>query len=467
MAISAIGVGSGLPLDELLANLEKSERQSLNMLTTRATRENTRLSAYGTIKTNIETLQKAAKELGKAETFGGLKTSSTSEAFSASAATGAIAGRYNIKIDQLATTQSLKSATGQPDRAAALATGDINIEVELVNGEKTTLTVAAADTSLNGIMQAFNTSNSVGVSATMVNTGDTTNPYYLLMNARGTGTEAAVKSITVSGVDPATDVSALNDTFGFNQGSGGALVETQALNAEININGIDIVSQTNTVENAIEGITLTLNKENSSAENLSVSADTAVTEKAITAFVNAYNNLQNTARTLTAYNSENQTSSILTGDNLVRRIQSQITQALSAAPPSGAIANLGSMGITSDLATGTLQIDSLKLNEVLKNNMPDVKNLFAGDNGISTSIDTTSESFIRAGGAISSATDGLNRTIELLNTQYESASARISSRMEAYRTQFQKLDIMIAQMNSTSGYLTQQFSALANLNKRD
>lgn len=468
MAISAIGVGSGLPLDELLTNLERNERQSLNILTTRSTREKTRLSAYGTLKTNIESLQKAAKELGKAETFGGLKTSTKSEAFSATAATGAIAGQYSVKVDQLATGQSLKSATGQADRTTALATGSVNIEVELVNGEKTTLTVAAADTSLNGIMQAFNNSSTAGVSATMVNNGDETNPYFLLMNARGTGTEAAVKSITVSGTDPATDVTQLNEAIGFTQGGGtNALVETAAKNAEININGIDIVSQTNTVENAIEGVTLTLTKENDTAENLGITADPAVTEKAINAFVTAYNNLQNTVKSLTAYNSENQSGSILTGDNLVRRIQSQITQALSAATPSGSMANLSSMGITSDVSTGTLKVDSTKLTDALKNNMLDVKELFSGQNGISKNIDTTAEGFVRSGGAISSATEGLNRTIELLNTQYASASARIDSRMEAYRSQFQKLDAMIAQMNSTSSYLTQQLSALADMNKQD
>lgn len=463
MAISSIGVGSGLPLDELLTNLERTEKQSLNVLTTRSTREKTRLSAYGTIKSGIEALQKAAQTLGKAETFGALKTAGGGEFFSATSKAGAIAGQYSINVNQLATSQSLKSSQGLASRDTALASGDVNIQVELVDGTKTTLSLSAADTSLNGIVKAFNSNTNAGVSATMVNNGDPTNPYYMLFNARNTGTESAVKSITVSGVN-GTDVTALNDAIGFTQGSGGALTETAAKNAELTINDIDITSQRNSVENVIEGVTLSLTKETESAQNLTLSADDSVTEKAVNAFVTAYNNLQNTIKTLTSYNTETQTGSPLTGDSLSRRVQTQMRQALSAATGSGEVRNLAQMGITTDPQTGTLKVDSSKLSDALKNNMAGVQDLFSGTKGLSKSIDDTANLFVKTGGIIPSATDGVNRSIKALEAQYASASDRIDSRMKIYRDQFQKLDVMMSQMNSTSNYLNQQLSAIANMN---
>lgn len=462
MAISSIGVGSGLPLDELLTNLETSERQSLNVYASRATKERTRLSAYGTIQSGLEALQKAAQTLGKAETFGALKTSVSGDAFTASSKSGAIAGQYSINVTQLATSQSLKSATGLASRDAALASSDINIEVELVNGKKTTLTLAAADTSLNGILSAFNGNNDVGVNATMINNGDASNPYYMLFNARGTGTDAAVKSITVTGTDTA-GVTALNDAIGFSQSGGGALTETVAKNAQLTINDIGITSQTNTVEGAIEGVTLTLSKENEGAQNLSITSDNSVAEKAINAFVTSYNNLQNTIKSLTSYNMETQTGSALTGDSLARRVQTQMRQALSAAEGSGDIANLSKIGITTDPLTGTLKVDNAKLQSSLNTNMVNVQGLFSGENGISKSISSTADLFVKSGGIISNATDGINRGLKNLEEQYNAASARISSRMDIYRAQFQKLDVMMAQMNSTSSYLNQQLSAISNM----
>ena len=98
MAISSIGVGSGLPLDELLGKLRASENQALTLIESRATSVQSRLTGYGTIKSSIEALKTASDALGKAETFGALKTSVNSEAFTATASSNAIAeiGRAHV-----------------------------------------------------------------------------------------------------------------------------------------------------------------------------------------------------------------------------------------------------------------------------------------------------------------------------------------------------------------------------------
>src|SRR5690606_30700290 len=101
MAISSIGVGSGLPLDDLLAKLRASENQSLTLIESRANTVQSRLSAYGTIKSSIEALKTAGDALGKAETFGALKASVGGDAFTATATSKAIAGQYSIKVEQL------------------------------------------------------------------------------------------------------------------------------------------------------------------------------------------------------------------------------------------------------------------------------------------------------------------------------------------------------------------------------
>ena len=209
---------------------------------------------------------------------------------------------------------------------------------------------------------------------------------------------------------------------------------------------------------------MSLTKETTTAETLTVSADNSVTTKAVEAFVTAYNNLQNTIKTLTSYNTETQTGSALTGDSLARRVQGQMRQALTSGTGSEGINSLSQLGITTDPLSGTLKIDNTKLTAALGDNMAGVQDLFAGTTGISSTITTAADTFVKSGGIISSATDGVNRNIKALEEQYSSASERIDNRMAIYRAQFQQLDVMMSQMNATSSYLNQQLSALANLN---
>src|SRR5690606_30302990 len=105
MALSSIGVGSGLPLADLLAGLRVAEEQPLTALATRRKSYDARLSAYGTLKNSLESLQKAAGALKDVATFTSkAATSSNTDALSASIKTGkaAVPGQYSIDVIGLA-----------------------------------------------------------------------------------------------------------------------------------------------------------------------------------------------------------------------------------------------------------------------------------------------------------------------------------------------------------------------------
>lgn len=464
MAISNIGVGSGLPLDTLLEDLRKSENIALSLINDRATKVQSRLSAYSTIKGSLETLQKASDALGKAEAFGALKTSVGGDTYTATASSKAIAGQYNIEVQQLATHQTLTSV-GKSSRTEALAAGKVDIEIKIAGQDAKTLSLDSADTSLEGIAKAINGDSSMGVSATLINDGSKS---YLLLTAKDTGTEASVESITVSDAGAGTDVTELQNTIGFSQGgSGNALQEKAADNARVMLNGIEIASQTNVIQDAIEGVTLTLVKTNAlgSTDALSVTRDDAVTSKAINDFVTAYNSLQNVIKAQTSFNVDDPAKSgALSGDSLARNVQSQLRNALNAVNDTGTVRNLSSLGITTDPKNGQLVVDSKKLEAALKDGMVDVQKLFAGENGISKQLGTVADNFIKSDGVISSASDSMTKALKDLEKQYDATSLRIDAKMETYRLQFSALDSMVAQMGSISSYLTQQLSMLGNMN---
>src|SRR5690606_17156174 len=126
-----------------------------------------------------------------------------------------------------------------------------------------------------------------GVRATVINDGED-QPHRLMLTATSTGEKAAVESIVVAGNTE------LQTLIGFDsEGSNPDIQEQQAKNAVLFINGIKISSQANQVEDAIEGVTLTLAKAGESG-TLNVERDNASSTQAVKAFVTAYNNLQNT-----------------------------------------------------------------------------------------------------------------------------------------------------------------------------
>lgn len=458
MAISSIGVGSNLPLDKLLEDLRASENNALVAIQSKQITAQNRISAYGQITSGIEALKAAAKTLSDTSTFGALKAAVTGDGLSASATSKAIAGQYSIKVQSLATTQTLVT-DGQASRTDAIGTGGV-VTVTLADGTQASLDLAGKSTSLDGLVSAINADSKLGLQATIVNDGSGT-PHRLLLTSTKTGTDAAVTSIEVTGN---------NDLQGI-IGYGGAnpsptiTQKTAATNAAITINGIDISSQSNTVTNAIDGVTLSLTKADLNATNtVVISRDDSAATKAVSAFVTAYNSLQSTIKSLTTYNVDAQKGSALTGDSLARRVQTQFQSVLNVSSATGATRSLAAMGITSDPKTGQLSLDNDKLTKALKDHLPDVQNLLGGENGLSKQLTTIADAFLAPGGLISAAKEGADRSIVDLQKQYDAASARIDSKMEIYRQQFTALDSMVAQMNSLSTYLTQQLSMLGNMN---
>jgi flagellar hook-associated protein 2 len=452
-SISSLGL-SGLPLTDLLDKLRNNESQVLNTIKSRQTAAETKLSAYSKLKSSVEAFQKAAQAVGKTDTFGAVAVKAGSEAISATADATAIPGQYSIQVDKLASAQTLVYA-GQADRTTDIGTGG-TLKIT-INGTEHSLDLTDKGTSLNDLVSAINADPDIGVNATIVNDGTPGSQYRLLLTSRETGTQNAVTNITVDG-------NAELDAFlGYAGGGSTAGVTVQdASNAEFTINGIAVTSQSNTIDDVIDGVKLTLNQTTTSAASLSLTRDDSVAKKAVEDFVSSYNSLLGTIKTLTAYNTEAQTSAALTGDSLARTVQTRMRDAISSAFDATDSTTLSKIGITTDPKTGELKIDNDKLTKALSENLDGVKSLFTSGTGIGSRVDAAAEAFTKSDGLFSTTTAGLNKTITDIKKQYDATADRIDQRMETYRAQFTQLDAMVSQMNSLSSYLSQQLSALSS-----
>ncbi|WP_456267421.1 flagellar filament capping protein FliD [Kushneria sp. AK178] len=448
MAIESLGVGSNLDLTSLLSNLESAEKEKLAPINSKISSTNAKLSGFGQLTKSLESFQTAAQKLNDPKLYEGFATEVSGSALTAEASSSAAAGSYDIKINSLATAQSL-ATDGHADTKSAIGTGQLTVNV----GDKSTA-IDITDGSLSGIRDAINKADA-GVTASIVNDGSDT-PYRLVLSSETTGAAS-----TMSFSSDNSDLSALFS---------GTTETVAAADASLTVNGLAITSSTNKVEEAIQGVTLNLAETTAegASTKLTVSQDTESVKTAVTDFVKAYNTLNDKITSLTEVDSKGDKvqSGVLTGNSTVRSVQNTLRNVMSSTVAGEGMNYLFEAGISfsSDLSkSGKLEItDESKLDEALANNLDGVKGLFVGDgkNGIAARLDTSVSQMLTTNGAIGSAEAGLENSIKSLEARSERMQETIDRTVDRYKKQFQQLDSLMSQLNNTQSYLTQQFAAL-------
>ncbi len=397
--ISSPGIGSNLDVNSILSQLMAVERQPLQAIMQKEAGLQAQLSAFGSLKSAVSTFQTAVGGVNSAARFRSLSASSgDSSVFTATATSAAAVASYGIKVTQLASNQSVYSSAFA-NTTDTVGTGTLTIQFGTydsggntftVNSAKAaqTISVGAANQSLAGVRDAINAANA-GVTATIVNDGGGNR---LVLSSNDSGAANGLK-ITVTDDDGThTNASGLSQIAydpTATVGTGKNLTETQAAqNAKIKINGIDIEKSTNTISDAIEGVTLTLLKESATtAVNLSVSRNSAGISAAVKEMVDAYNTLNKVLVDLTKYDANTKQAGLLIGDAALRTMQSDLRRTLGSAlgTPSGSLSTLGQIGVSFQ-RDGTLTIDSTKLNNAINNNFADLAGLFAATGAASDSL---------------------------------------------------------------------------------
>lgn len=465
-SISTLGIGSGLDLNSILDKMQSAEKEALKPITNQQTASNARLSAYSTMKSALETFQTANAKLNNADLYSATTTTSSSSAFSATTTATATAGKYNISVSALAKAQTLTTAV-QNSNSKALASSDSTIAIKLAGSDNVVnVAVSAADSSLNGVRDAINKANA-GVTASVIKSGD--GSYRLSLTSAKTGTDNAM-TLSVSGD------SALQGMLNYDGVASSNLTQSVAAqNAKLTVNNVEIENSSNTISDALEGITFNLNDVTSGNQTLAVNKDTNSTSTVISDWANAYNTLLDTFATLTKYtavkkNADTQDSSNgpLLGDSTLRTIQSQLKTMLTNASSTSTFKTLSQIGITSDPSTGKLKTDKTALDAALTKDPEGIKAMIFGDGkttGIATQMAKSLTGWLSATGEVQTAKDGVSKTLTSLNAQYTKVSDRIDDTIARLKKQFTALDVTISKLNSTSSYLTSQFSTSSSSSK--
>lgn len=397
MAIAAPGVGSNIDVTTIVSKLMEIEQQPITALDQKEASFKAKLSAYGILRGALSSFQGAVTSLSTAAsrvTFAA--TASDTTILSATANAESSAGSYDLNVTKLAQAQSLVAA-GQTSSSTAIGSGaatTLTFRFGTITGgtsnngvytgatftpdaagTSSTVTIDASNNTLQGIKDAVNAAN-IGVKASIVKDGSTS-PYRLVFQSTSSGAANSMQ-ISVAGD------SEINSLLGHDPAGTQHLTETAAAqDAELMMNGVPIKSATNTVSDAIQGVTIKLLK--AGATSLTVARDTTGIRKGIDAFVKAYNDLDSGVRALTKYDAQTKQGGALLGDGAARTIQNEIRRLLGSAAGTGvsnSINTLSDIGVQFQ-RDGSLLLDTSKLDKALTDNYDGVAGLF-GSMGAAT-----------------------------------------------------------------------------------
>jgi flagellar hook-associated protein 2 len=458
-SITSLGTGSGIDLEGMVRKLMAVESQPLNALAAKEAGYQAKLSAYGSLSGALSSLQSAAKTLATAGTFTG-KTVSVSDTMTLTATVNSSAtpGTHSISVTQLAKFNAVRSNVNYAATTDTFTTGTLSIQTG--SGTPVDITIDSSNNSLAGIRDAINQANA-GVTASIINDGTTNR---LVLTSKSLGTDGA---ITVTAAD-----STSGGTHALSGLASANLVTTQAAdNAMLSVDGVGITRSSNTISDAVDGLTLNLLKGSATTPataNVSVVRDLGTVTSAVSAFVKAYNSVISQAKSLTAYDAVNKKASLLTGDNTVRDIQARLSglRNNTVSGVGGGVSRLSDLGIAVQV-DGTLATDNAKLQKALNDPAVDVAALFGstatGNAGIATRLSGAIDGMINSQGIIKSRTDGINTSIKNLQDRADAMNLRLAAIEKRYRAQFAAMDKLVSGMNQTSTYLSQQLASLANL----
>jgi flagellar hook-associated protein 2 len=281
-----------------------------------------------------------------------------------SASATAAAGSHTIVINQLAQTSS--NASTAISNANDTLSGTLTIQGHTFNVDS-----SDNDTTLATLSSAINAAG-IGVSASVIT--DSSGSRLSLVS----GTSGAAGQLTIT--SSLTGASSGSITFPSTSGEAGQ-------DALLTVDGVSITSSSNTVTNAIPGVSFQLLASSTTPVQVQITDDTTSIGTAVSNFVSAYNTVISDINTQSGNDSSGNPEPLL-GSPILAQLQGQLTGSLFTGAASGSINNITQLGISMN-NDGTLTLNADTLNSVLNSNLSDVTGFLQNSGSFGLSMSST------------------------------------------------------------------------------
>jgi flagellar hook-associated protein 2 len=400
-------------------------QSSLDRLNRNESNYKTQRDALSKLRTSLTTFKSAVSGLktGKATMLVNSATTSQEGYVSATVGAKAQAGSYQFYVDQLASKQQV-AVQGVVDGALS---GTLNLKDQ-------TFTLGAYAT-LEDAAKAINASADLGVQATLVRSNGEVS---LVLTSTESGTANAFAHSLTGTAATTTTLSTAADARIRMGGSFG-------------VGGIELTSSSNTFDNVIEGVSLSVNKvhkDGDPALTLTIDQDKSATKGKAQSFVDAFNALMTSFDSLTASGSDSSARGALAGDSSVRAIEGRLNTLLRTDFGGNSLINFG---ISAD-RNGKLTIDTARFEAAVAKDPAGFEALFTGKDNLLDSIDKTVASYTSStNGMLKNRMDTLDMNLRRTNEQFDKLQQQYDSHYSRYLKQFTSMMQTMQNMEQTFG----------------
>jgi flagellar hook-associated protein 2 len=428
MAVSSStsATGSSLDVASIVSQLMEVESKPLNKLDTKISASTVKISKLGVFKANLSAVQAALKDLQTPANFSALSAKLSNDSIaSAELSTTASAGSYQLDVTQLA-RPSIWNVAGFTTEAAALAWYN-----------------EAGQTSLRSSADATVLKSAAG-------------QYVLSLKAKNTGT---ADGFSISN-------SALTAGLSANE-------YQTARDAQFNLNGVSFVRATNTVTDALTGVTLNLKAVTVSPATLTVAQAESSARPKLEALVKAYNDLQTFYKTETQSSTDASTRGVLNSDFAVGSMMREILTGLMK--PLTGLSGSALSGQTDLSALGLKLQDNgqIAIDDTLLAKATTLQSRLA--NGLTIGYDTASgkdlstriSEMFTSGGMLQERIDNEQKVQQDLNTRKTTLQDKLATVQARYTAQYAALDALLFKLQSTSTSLKSALDGLTASQKNN
>ena len=436
------GMASGIDTGAIVDALVAASARTRDVMTSQQEAMSKRETAYGTLGARLTSLSSALAALDTPTELRSVSGSSKDEsALGVTVGGTAVVGRFQIKVNTLASA-SMSVSTGVTTRdTGVLATGTLGITVGTTT---TNVTVDSTTDSLDDLAEAIN-DQVAGVTAYVMETGDATSPYRLVVAGQDTGAANAV-SLDTSGLDSTTgELPTFTEV-------------TAASDAEIEVNGVLVTDDDNDIEGAILGVTFHANEVTTSAVEVNVARDDDSMVTKLNTVVTAWNAVMSHVRAQSTWNPDEDIKGAFIGESVPKNVLTSLQGKLSASFGSGTLTSLGALGITT-MQDGDLELDEDVLRGALDDNFDDVVGVMTGDTGAFKVLTDAIDGFVdEESGSITGRKDSLAEQITVMEERITAFNDRLEAYKKRLEKQFTAMEIAMSRFQSTQSALTALFS---------
>lgn len=445
--ISSPGLGSNLDVKSIVSQLVALEKKPLDTLKLQAATVQTKISAFGQIKSLVSTLSDTLGKLTSVTGWNAVNaTSSNSSAVSVSAVGGTLPTTFNVEVSVLAKAKATASAAVLPV-GGAIGAGTLTFTP--VTGTAVDVAVTATDT-VSDVASKINGANT-GVTATVLSDASGER---LLLRSKSTGVSGG---FTLSVAD---DDGNNADAAGLSRLVVGTTTTTAATDAAATVNGIPVTSSTNTFATTVSGVTFNALQVTTAPVEISISKSTTDIQKNIDAFVAAYNAINDVLNEATKYDAATKGAGLLQGDSTALALQNSLRSAIqSVTTGSSVFTRLTDVGITQQRG-GNLAVDSTKLSAALANT-DELKNMFrstggAAADGVAVKIKAVTTSLLSSSGFFQTKDTSLKLSLSQNAKNQLQVNERVAKFEANLNARYSALDTKMASLNALNAYVSQQ-----------